>query len=107
MEEDECSVEPSSLARLVIQSGDECLRQKLVQAVKGKERSSTLSSANSMFVKDFPNQEKVVTGVYLQCTCTTLDMYRSELVRGCCVVLCSWWLCSAYLNAHWTNVMVG
>ena len=63
LEEDECSVVQSSLARLVIQSGDECIRKKLVHAVREEKESSVLATVNGMFMKDFANQEKEITGV--------------------------------------------
>lgn len=88
MEEEKCRVGKYSLARLVIYSGDECVRQKLVQAVKEKEtrkeRSSSPTTIVDTFAKDFPGQEKVVAGMCVHCTCVMVMLCcSSELVVSC------------------------
>lgn len=66
-EETKCRVNKSPLARLLIATGDELVRQRLVWAMGGKGgpgegQLEGVSSACKEFVKEFSHQEKVISG---------------------------------------------
>lgn len=70
-EEDKCRVSTSALSRLVIYTGDEVVRQQLLKTAKEREEKTDKeyppisSGTNAAFIKDFANQEKISTGMYV------------------------------------------
>ena len=94
-EEEKCVRPGTPLARLVLQSGDECVRHKLMRAVMGgagDARQLKVSNAISNFVKDIPSQDKADTGLsellyrcikkgggeaFVNCSCSYVMPFRS------------------------------
>lgn len=62
-EEEKCKGQKSPLSLLVIQCGDEVMRQRLVMTtVSGDKSAAPVSSVNAKFVKEFSHQETVPSG---------------------------------------------
>lgn len=62
-EETKCKVSKSPLAHVLLESGDELVRQRLVWGVKGEGKPvNPSSSSHKDFTKDFTHQEKATSG---------------------------------------------
>lgn len=61
-EEAKCKVSKSPLAHMLLETGDELVRQRLIWGQKGEGKQTNRSSTHDDFTKDFTHQEKATSG---------------------------------------------
>ena len=61
-EETKCKLSKSPLAHILLETGDELVRQRLVWGLKGEGTLARVSSDHQDFTRDFTHQEKATAG---------------------------------------------